>query len=49
MKMEHEKYEVQVLNHEEELWNMELPKTSNELEKHVVQYHARHLDYFDNE
>jgi hypothetical protein len=27
------KYEVQVLNHEEELWNMELPKTSKELEK----------------
>jgi hypothetical protein len=33
MKMEQEKYEVQVLNHVEELWNMELLKTSNELEK----------------
>jgi hypothetical protein len=28
-----EKYEIQVLNHEEELWNMELSKTSNEVEK----------------
>ena len=44
-----EKYEVQILNHEEELWNMELPKASNELEKKVVQYSARHPDYFDNE
>jgi isoprenylcysteine carboxyl methyltransferase (ICMT) family protein YpbQ len=33
----------------EELWNMELLKTSNELEKKVVQYRAWHPNYFVNE
>ena len=42
------KYEVQVLNHEE-LWNIELSKTSNELKKKMVQYCAQQPDYFDNE
>jgi hypothetical protein len=31
------------------MWNMELPKTSNELEIKVVQYRARHPNYFENE
>jgi hypothetical protein len=49
MKMGWDKYEVKVFNHEEELWIMELPKTSNELEKKVMQYFAWCPDYFDNE
>jgi hypothetical protein len=48
MKMGWKMYEVQVFNHEE-LWNMELLKTSNELEKKVVQYCGQQPDYFDNE
>ena len=31
------------------MWNIELPKTSNKLEKKVVQYRAQHPNYFENE
>jgi hypothetical protein len=39
------KYELQILNLEEELWNMELPKTKLEVEKKVKEYHIYHLQY----
>jgi hypothetical protein len=42
MKIGWEKYKIQVINYED-LWNMELPKTSNELEKKMVQCMATRL------